>query len=48
MGSIEEYEFSAPPEIVSADGLLFDFDGRFCYSLPAIQGLEQFQADVAT
>lgn len=28
MGSIEEHNFSAPPEIVSADGLLFDFDGE--------------------
>jgi hypothetical protein len=28
MGSIDEHNFSAPPEVVSAHGLLFDFDGK--------------------
>ena len=28
MGSLGEASFSAPTEVVSADGLLFDFDGK--------------------
>lgn len=28
MGSIDVHNFSAPPELVSAHGLLFDFDGK--------------------
>lgn len=31
MGSVEEPSFSAPSEVVSADGLLFDFDGESGY-----------------
>lgn len=27
MGSLGELSFSAPAQVVSADGLLFDFDG---------------------
>lgn len=29
MGSIEAPSFSAPPQVVTADGLLFDFDGTY-------------------
>lgn len=28
MGSLGEPTFSAPTEVVSADGFLFDFDGK--------------------
>ena len=28
MGSIDEHNFSTSPELVSANGLLFDFDGQ--------------------
>ncbi|KIX07245.1 uncharacterized protein Z518_01898 [Rhinocladiella mackenziei CBS 650.93] len=36
MGSVEEYSFSAPPEIVSANGILFDFDGTIIDSTEAV------------
>ncbi|KAJ9616775.1 DL-glycerol-3-phosphatase [Cladophialophora chaetospira] len=36
MGSIDDHSFSAPPELVSAHGLLFDFDGTIIDSTPAI------------
>ncbi|EXJ92635.1 glycerol 3-phosphatase 1 [Capronia epimyces CBS 606.96] len=36
MGSAGEYSFSAPPEVVSAHGLLFDFDGTIIDSTEAI------------
>ncbi|KIW70506.1 hypothetical protein PV04_02768 [Phialophora macrospora] len=36
MGSIDEHCFSAPPEAVSAHGLLFDFDGTIIDSTHAI------------
>lgn len=28
MGSVEEHSFSGPPQLLSAHGLLFDFDGE--------------------
>ncbi|ETN46687.1 uncharacterized protein HMPREF1541_00874 [Cyphellophora europaea CBS 101466] len=36
MGSLGEASFSAPTEVVSADGLLFDFDGTIIDSTEAI------------
>ncbi|KAI1610046.1 glycerol 3-phosphatase 1 [Exophiala viscosa] len=36
MGSIEESSFSASPEILTANGLLFDFDGTIIDSTEAI------------
>ncbi|KIV82983.1 hypothetical protein PV11_05045 [Exophiala sideris] len=36
MGSVEEPSFSAPPEIRTANGLLFDFDGTIIDSTEAI------------
>jgi glycerol-1-phosphatase len=31
MGSLGEPSFSAPTEIISANGFLFDFDGKTCF-----------------
>jgi len=36
MGSIEEPSFTAPPMVVSANGLLFDFDGTVIDSTEAV------------
>ncbi|EHY60420.1 DL-glycerol-3-phosphatase [Exophiala dermatitidis] len=36
MGSVSEDSFSAPPQVVSADGLLVDFDGTIIDSTEAI------------
>ena len=33
MGSLGEPSFSAPTDIISADGLLFDFDGKPCLQI---------------
>jgi len=37
MGSVDEHNFSAPPEVVSVHGLLFDFDGTIIDSTAAVE-----------
>ncbi|KAJ9625332.1 uncharacterized protein PV06_07564 [Exophiala oligosperma] len=36
MGSVEEHSFSGPPQLLSAHGLLFDFDGTIIDSTEAV------------
>ncbi|KIW14999.1 hypothetical protein PV08_07786 [Exophiala spinifera] len=36
MGSVEEHSFSGPPQVLSAGGLLFDFDGTIIDSTEAV------------
>lgn len=38
MGSVGEHSFSAPPKVLLAHGLLFDFDGKEHHALPAMPG----------